>query len=91
MKSTKQVVVKVEQRHIDKGVIQSDSCPIALALRGYVRPSCSIDVNADGTARISGKITSMPKSARRFVEKFDDSVKVKPFNFRVKLPVSSLK
>lgn len=88
MKKTKQVVVKVSQRHISNGIAgEQDSCPIALALRGVVKCGASVLSNQ---VVIGGKFYATPKSARKFVEKFDDDVKVKPFNFRMRLPVASL-
>jgi hypothetical protein len=88
---TKQLVVKVCQGDINSGVPENaTSCPIARALRSIVKDVNGYEVLQD-QIQIRGKIMALPKSARKFIKKFDAGDPVKPFNFRVKLPVSSLK
>ena len=85
----KQVIVKVAERHIKCGTPEDGGrCPIALALRGITKDYVVVEYRH---VEIGGKITALPKSARKFIHKFDGSNKVKPFNFRVKLPIASLK
>ena len=79
--------VKVEQRHIDHGVVGScKECPVALAL-----------TEATSTIVIVGQSTwrfcyDMPQDSRRlpdkvivFISDFDDDQEVEPIEFEVKL------
>lgn len=86
-------LIKVEQKHINKGKRgKCRFCPIALALKD--RGLTHIFVDADTVSfirtvkhegswytEIAG--CDLPRSARRFIKKFDKEGKnaVKPFNF----------
>ena len=79
------MIVKVTQEHIDKGRRRATSaCPIALALKEQLGHevvvgefSTYIGINSDSIP--------LPRSAQRFVARFDRGKPVKPFNFRVQL------
>jgi hypothetical protein len=84
------VKIRVTQDDIDKG-IQSNcvECPVARALnragiKGLVASSfvSVVSVN-DGPA---GFFAELPRSANRFIERFDNYREVKPFNFFLNMP-----
>ncbi len=89
MKSTKQVVVKVTRRHISSGIVDANSCPIALALRGIAKDEGYV---CEKYVEMNHRFLALPKSARKFIDAFDTNGEnaVKPFNFRMRLPVKSL-
>lgn len=78
-------LIKVEQKHIDNGVLGDGKlCPVALAVAetfpGYSAQvhSFSIDIQQ------GGELLAWVVSAKRcyqFVRRFDDRKQVQPFNF----------
>lgn len=80
------MIIKVTKNDIKKGVCKNNSyCPIALAvirqtkLKGYV--SCERIELYNG--EFASECKKLPRSARRFIDRFDAKKKVKPFNFRL--------
>ena len=78
---SKRIKVQVKQKHITKGIAgDGDSCPIAYALKdmGYK------GLHVEGDQIIgSADYAPLPLKAQRFIRKFDDGEKVKPFNFTI--------
>lgn len=73
--------IKVTEKHIKSGARgKMTYCPIALALSEsgwrtpYVLPT-------EARKGKYGKIHQLPRSAQRFISRFDSSKPVKPFNF----------
>ena len=57
------------------------SCPVALAIKRHTQnPDVVVD---EEIAEISGKYYELPRSATRFILKFDKTGKGKPFKFRL--------
>lgn len=76
--------IKVNRRHILEGTRRSwDSCPIALAVREQLGVA-DLKVG-NGLIRCGKTKFTMPDRVDRFVGKFDDGEKVKPFVFELKL------
>jgi hypothetical protein len=95
---TKKLKVVVKKKHILEGIPNSgDSCPIALALTDKGFNDVSVDdIVIEGYKNdVLYSTTKVPKSARHFIYKFDDSVyneeaneyefTVKPFEFNLVL------
>ena len=85
MKKKKRLLIKVGQKHIDDGIPLSCSvCPIALAIDETTgkfatvgNSLCSIsEQDIDTMMNIE-----LPRSAQRFIRRFDNGQPVKPFNF----------
>lgn len=71
--------IQVKQEDIDKGRRNvCFDCPIALALR---REGYRDVVVGSAAVRISTTVIELPRSARRFINRFDNRKKVQPFNF----------
>lgn len=75
--------IKVTEKHIKSGARgKMNYCPIALALAEsgwrtpYVLPT-------EARKGKYGKIRQLPRSAQRFISRFDSSKPVKPFNFMI--------
>jgi hypothetical protein len=84
------VKIHVTQDDIDKG-IQSNcvECPVARALnragiKGLVA-SGFVSVN-DGDTFYNGFYAELPRSASRFINRFDKGWSVKPFDFFLNMP-----
>jgi len=80
----KKVKIKVTQDHIDKGKESSClKCPITLALNIQLPKKRKWFVTSDAAHSTKGSEYKLPRSAQRFIEKFDayGRVVVKPFNF----------
>ena len=75
--------VKVSKKNIRDGTVDSATCPIALAIRDTVGENTDIQVN-DDTIQFGNLIFVTPKKAVRFINRFDNSEKVKPFEFTLK-------
>ena len=79
------MLITVKRSDIRRGK-QSDpeQCPIALAL---VRTDSALNGESvsisDERARIGWNWYNLPRSARRFVKRFDSGKKVAPFRFRL--------
>ena len=79
--------VEVTQEDINRGMPKvCDRCPIALAMRRagcafvYVEPH-RVDWRRRGI--LSGKYSSLPSEATRFIMAFDNAEPVQPFTFEV--------
>lgn len=76
-------LIKVKRKHIQQGIAGScKRCPIASALAEQFETS-AIWVN-DKYVQVNFVSFKLPRSASRFVCRFDDGKKVKPFNFFLK-------
>lgn len=79
--------INVSKEHIRKGEkMQSRSCPIALACIEQWNTLVLISGNTAivGDFRPAQRRTyTLPRSAKRFIRRFDNGLKVEPFNFRV--------
>lgn len=92
---SKTVVVKVTALDIKNGTPgHGDSCPIALALGRYkddlraCRKPASWDVDTLGIDLAYEDMPShinIPAKAKKFIERFDAEMPVKPFSFRIRL------
>ena len=96
MKTQKQIIVKVTQEDITKGVKGNvNSCAIARAVKRAVGKGLTVSVG-DGVD-VSSKdgehyaFADLSKKAQRFIQRFDEGEKVKPFNLRVNVPVKPAK
>lgn len=78
----KKIVVK--KKDIKNGQPTPSFCPIALASYRVFGPDAYISVDRS-TIDINGEEYNLPKKAQRFVERFDDEGKVKPFSFCIRL------
>lgn len=87
----KKIKIHVTSEHIKNGkVCLADACPIYLALEERTGDT-NIRVRSDHVARItapsdimgvvSRRIATLPRSARRFIRKFDMGKPVQPFTF----------
>jgi hypothetical protein len=87
------MLIEVKQKHIRKGVRGNMcNCPIALAVEEVTgtraEVACSIAVwpaNGEG----ENSVYRVTRSCDRFMEKFDNGKKVKPFKFRLLKKVES--
>ena len=72
-------LIKVRRKHINEGMPSAESCPVALAIEdsGLGDP----EVVGAGLIIVNGKKYKEPRSVTRFIAKFDEGKKVKPFNF----------
>jgi len=84
-------LIKVTQEHIDSGITNSCyKCPIALAVNELVKPSGILVGASVNTLSIryfkNDKLNTFltPRSAQRFIKRFDRKLSVKPFNFYLK-------
>ena len=72
-------LIKVQQKHIQKGVVCSHNrCPIALAIADTTDIAVS-----DREVRIGFTRIQLSRSAFRFIGRFDSEKPVKPFNFKL--------
>lgn len=72
------IKVKVEQKHIDKGIKESPTfCPIALALRDL---NINTYIGSD-LLKMRHLTVLLPEEAVKFIEDFDDGKMVQPFEF----------
>jgi len=78
------IKIKVTKKHIKDGGGCVINCPIALAAREI---GLELDVYGEQYASVWDSDTwkrtyyDLPRSARRFIKRFDSDKKVKPFNF----------
>lgn len=79
------MIVKVLQRHINRGGHTCRNCPIALALRtaGAKDPRVGHDSWWTPETRI---YTDLPSGAQQFIRDFDRHRPVRPFTFRTRKP-----
>lgn len=85
--------IQVTKEHIEKGREQScRRCPIALALAEQL--NCGVMVNNSHVEIYKSRsvipselkeLVLLPKTARRFVARFDNGVSVKPFEFEFEI------
>ena len=79
-----ELIVDVTSQDIKRGKRKYISCcPIALALKRSL-PGKRIAVGSDITF-IGDGLATLPKQARTFIERFDNSESVKPFKFKLSL------
>lgn len=82
--------IEVKQEHIEKGKRQDAChCPVALAIKDTVKVKFVyvhlFEINLKKKwARKAVEIT-LSKKVEKFVKKFDDGKKVKPFSFELKI------
>jgi hypothetical protein len=83
------MIIEVTQEDIDSGISTQLSCPIA---RSIARATGRYRIYRVGRDRISRgrgssyRMVQLSRSAKQFVERFDDRKPVKPTRFRVRLP-----
>ncbi len=84
--------INVNTKHIKAGIVGDDEhCPIARAVREAVNKSCLKSLMKDRAISVDdeeitvGSLTMRATTQiSRFVEKFDNEEKVKPFTFTLK-------
>ncbi len=80
--------IKVTQKDIENGEPCSvNRCPIALAIRTHINKRVWV---RGGSVSVMGGMwaiheTNLPRSARRFIHRFDNGNKCESFNFMLKL------
>jgi hypothetical protein len=72
--------IKVTQKDIDKASFGCNTCPISQAIMRQLNIEYVSTFPISGI-KFNGKIYNAPKSAQRFISKFDNKRPVKPFNF----------
>ena len=84
--------IKVCQTHIDKGTPHNiKSCPIALAIKDHptikkLKKNLRVRVTDDSvTIDNTGPRYLLSSRAKRFITRFDEGFKVKPFSFEIDL------
>ena len=84
--------IKVCQTHIDKGTrYDIKSCPIALAIKAHLtikklKKNLRVRVLDDSiTIDNTGPRYLLSSRAKRFITRFDEGFKVKPFSFEIDL------
>jgi hypothetical protein len=85
-KNKTEVVITVTESHIKRGKIQdSNSCPVALALRSKKYRAVNVDDDSINFVNRSGRDVELdtPKKVSTFIERFDSGKKVKPFSFKL--------
>lgn len=78
------IKINVKNKYIEKGVRNSfGRCPIALAITDQCKPIKGIAVEVCGGVFCNDNIMrwQLPRSARRFINKFDTNKVVEPFSF----------
>lgn len=85
-KLNKILTVKVNAKCIINGKVGNYAyCPVALALKSLGFNTVSVGVTIAHAKRGRNKFQiELPKKAGNFIQKFDNSVKVKPFSFRIR-------
>jgi hypothetical protein len=79
------IKISVTQKNINSGTRdECTTCPVALAIitrtgRNVLVASDCVDFSPDNY--YSGKMIPLPRSARRFINRFDQAKPVEPFNF----------
>lgn len=91
---SKTVVVKVTALDIKNGIMEDDElCPVAIALKRYKNELRRCAMLTEVSVGILGIELSFsesasikfPAPARKFIERFDGGLPVKPFSFRIRL------
>lgn len=82
------VVVEVTQEDIEKGDRQNESsCPVARAVRRTGFPDAQVGaISWKPTLTETYHANPLPKSVRRFIERFDHGKPVSPARFRLAVP-----
>lgn len=74
--------IRITEAHIRDGVKGSEcDCPIALALRDTLFTD-AVRVNGEGIF-VNNRKFNMDKEDLRFMERFDNGQRVKPYSFRL--------
>lgn len=79
--------ISVTKKHISKGKPESCArCPVALALKeqAFNNDYDTVDVGGESIWAKAGSaysVRKLPRSVVRFINRFDQKKKVKPFNF----------
>ena len=83
-------LIKVTQKHIDKGEpTKARFCPITLAVAdatGGLHVATGNIITSWHDPVRGHRSGELPRSAKRFISKFDSKNKVKPFNFYLDIP-----
>jgi len=86
------VIIKVQKKHIKLGKRGDFArCPIALAIKDVVIPETVVTLVGKVNFMNSGRVFELPRSARRFIRRFDMNKPVKPFNCLLEIQKSFLK
>lgn len=91
------VLLQVTKDDIENGRRGSRySCPVALAVNRALKPGCYCTIGANiGTIynfdRLLAETFSVPNIVTFFVNRYDHSIPVEPFQFYVTLPEDALK
>lgn len=98
MKNLVRVRFEVTERDIKKGRISDgDNCPVAIAVRRSIKPSCFENVGSealhlsDGGDFREGFEIDLPKNVVKRIEKFDSRDGMSPFAFTMRLPQEVLR
>lgn len=73
--------IYVRRRHIKEGGLRSVNCPIALAFYELTGETPSV---CERVIECLLKSYALPRSAQRFIARFDAGKPVKPFAFTIK-------
>jgi hypothetical protein len=78
------MLISVTQEDIEKGTIDGENCPIALAAKRVIggMPFVSVD---ESFISIDDEDYRLPTEASQFVGDFDGNAKVSPFSFELPL------
>lgn len=79
----KRILITVKQKHIRKGIpFDHCNCPIALAVEDRLHATDLTTIKVSWDRIVLGEqVYELPRSARRFISKFDTNEKVTPFAF----------
>jgi hypothetical protein len=79
------VTVKITADDIAAGeTVSANNCPIALALKRHFPRRKEIAVG-DWSIRLGSTVIGIPKKAERFLDRFDDGKRVRPFSFEIEI------
>ncbi len=80
-------LIEVAQKHIKDGIkFKTEFCPVALALKDFGFENVNVKTNyVQFREKYDRSLTLyniiLPRSARRFINRFDSSKNVEPFKF----------
>lgn len=96
------MLIQVTEEHIAKGVkANCRKCPLALAIKSYLRPGFDIEVsfgwvvvretNETHVYKSVWESKDLPAVTSQFMHEFDSKRKVHPFSFELDVPQQYLK